>query len=92
MKEIYDDPNIGLGLGILSFYKIVKDKYIGIKRDDVEFFLKNQTVYQITRELRKGINKPIITTYPNERWAIDLIDMELYEEKKQWISTDFNSN
>ena len=40
LKEIYDDPNIGLGLGIVSFYKIVTDKYIGIKRDDVENFLK----------------------------------------------------
>ena len=28
LKEIYDDPNIGLGLGIVSFYKIVQDKYI----------------------------------------------------------------
>ena len=81
LKEIYDDPNIGLGLGIVSFYKIVKDKYIGIIRDDVEKFLKNQTVYQITKEPRKGINKPIITTYPNERWAMDLIDMELYEKE-----------
>ena len=81
LKEIYDDPNIGLGLGIVSFYKIVKDKYIGIIRDDVEKFLKNQTVYQITKEPRKGINKPIITTYPNERWAMDLIDMELYEKQ-----------
>ena len=24
-KEIYDDPNIGLGLGITFFYKLVKD-------------------------------------------------------------------
>ena len=81
LKEIYDDPNIGLGLGIVSFYKIVKDKYIGIIKDDVEIFKKNQTVYQITRERRKGINKPIITTYPNERWSIDLVDMELYEKQ-----------
>ena len=79
--EIYDDPNIGLGLGIVSFYNIVKDKYIGIKRDDIEHFLKNQTVYQITKEPKKGINKPIITTYPNERWAIDLVDMEIYEKQ-----------
>ena len=80
LKQIYDDPNIGLGLGlgIVSFYNIVKNKYIGIKRDDVEHFLKNQTVYQITKEPRKGINKPIITTHPNERWAIDLVDMKRY--------------
>ena len=68
--EIYDDPNLGLGLGIVSFYKIVKDKYIGITRDDFEKFIKNQTVYQITKEPKRGINKPIITTYPNERWPL----------------------
>ena len=81
LNEIYNDPNLGLGLGIVSFYKFVKNKYIGIIRDDVEKFLKNQTVYQITKEPRKGINKPIITTYPNERWAIDLVDMKIYEKQ-----------
>ena len=81
LKEIYDDPNLGLGLGIVSFYKIVKDKYIGITRDDVEKFIKNQTVYQITKEPKQGINKPIITTYPNERWAIDLVDMKIYKNQ-----------
>ena len=50
LKEIYDNPNIGLGLGITSFYKLVKDKYIGITRDDVEKFLKSQTNYQLTKE------------------------------------------
>ena len=67
LKEIYDDPNIGLGLGITSFYKLVKDKYIGITRDDVEKFLKSQTNYQSTKEPHRGINKPIIATYPNQR-------------------------
>ena len=81
LKEIYDDPNIGLGLGITSFYKLVKDKYIGITRDDVEKFLKNQTNYQLTKEPQHGINKPIIATYPNERWAIDTVDMKYYEKQ-----------
>ena len=30
LNEIYNDPNLGLGLGIVSFYNIVKHKYIGI--------------------------------------------------------------
>ena len=81
LKEIYDDPNIGLGLGITSFYKLVKDKYIGITRDDVEKFLKSRTNYQLTKEPHRGINKPIIATYPNQRWAIDLVDMQYYEKQ-----------
>ena len=81
LKEIYDDPNIGLGLGITSFYKLVKDKYIGITRDEVETFLKSRTNYQLTKEPHRGINKPIIATYPNQRWAIDLVDMKYYEKQ-----------
>ena len=81
LKEIYDDPNIGLGLGITSFYKLVKDKYIGITRDEVETFLKSRTNYQLTKQPHRGINKPIIAIYPNQRWAIDLVDMQYYEKQ-----------
>ncbi len=37
-------------------------------------------MYQITKEPKRGVNKPIITTYPNERWAFDLVDMKIYEK------------
>jgi hypothetical protein len=46
----------------------VKDKYIGITRDEVETFLKSRTNYQLAKEPHRGINKPIIATYPNQRW------------------------
>ena len=80
LQGLYDDANIGLGLGIISFYRVVINKYIGVNREDVEKFLKNQTVYQLTLEPHKGVNKPIITSYPNERWAIDLVDMNSYKD------------
>jgi len=81
LQELYDDPNLGLGFGIASFYHVVINKYIGIKRDDIEEFLKNQTVYQLTKEPHKGVNKPILSSFPNERWAIDLVDMNPYKDE-----------
>ena len=65
LKEIYDDPNIGLGLGITSFYKLVKDKYIGITRDEVETFLKTScfTLLQcatFTANIYENFRKPVL--------------------------------
>lgn len=78
MKALYDDITIGSGKGILAFYKLVASKYINIRRSDVEEFLKKQAYYQLQRPLTHITNKPIVATYPNQLYAIDLIDMEIY--------------
>lgn len=78
MKELYDNIKLGSAKGILSFYKLVSSKYINIKRSDCEDFLKKQTLYQLQRPLTHIVNKPIVATYPNQLYAIDLIDVEIY--------------
>jgi hypothetical protein len=78
LKDLYDDPNQGIGLGIQSFYDKISAKYLNIKRKEVSAFLKNQSVYQINKQEHKQVNKPIIGAYPNHRWAIDLVDMSRY--------------
>ena len=78
LKELYDDPAIGIGAGIKSFYNKITSKYIGIKRKDVEEFLKNQQYYQLTKGTKNIVNRPIIAKFPNHRWAIDLVDMNYY--------------
>jgi hypothetical protein len=63
---------------------------LGIKRDDIEAFLKNQTSYQLTKNPTKITNKPIITEYPNDRWQSDLIDMSnvaKHNSSQNWILT-----
>jgi IS30 family transposase len=79
MLNLYNDPNQGMGLGIQSMYNKLAEQYLNIKRKDVSAFIKQQSVYQITKQEPLPINKPIIGHHPNERWAVDLIDMILYE-------------
>lgn len=90
LKEIYDDPAQGFGLGIKTFYNNVISKYLNIKRKDVVEFLTHQSPYQLTQPEKKPINRPIVATYPNQRWAIDLVDMAIYEghnRHQKWILT-----
>ena len=90
LKELYDDPQIGTGAGIMSFYQKVCSKYLGIKRREIKDFLENQVPYQITKKPERPINRPVIGEYPNHRWEADLIDMTLYEgynKKRKYILT-----
>ncbi len=77
LKKIYDNPNIGLGLGIVSFYKIVKDKYIGIKRDDVEKFLKVRPITNWPKNhSAKLIN--LLSQHIRSKMGIDKAKMQFY--------------
>ena len=39
LKDMYNDPNQGIGLGIQSFYNKIKSKHLNIWRKDVQEFL-----------------------------------------------------
>ena len=86
LKKLFDDERTGVGSGITQFYHIVCSKYLNIKRKDVGDFLKRQKVYQMSRNTHHIINKPILASVPNERWAIDLVSMERYSgQNKNYI-------
>ena len=93
LKEIYNDPNQGIGLGIQSFYNKINSKYLNIRRKDAKEFLTNQSIYQINKPEPRPVNKPIVAKYPNHRLAIDLVDMSKYEghnHNKKWILTSID--
>ena len=83
MKELFDNDRSGVGSGIVQFYYNVRLKYLNIQRKDVADFLKRQKNYQLSRDTRHIINKPILASAPNERWSIDLIDMDRYTSKNK---------
>lgn len=83
MKEMFDNERTGVGSGIVQFYYNIRLKYLNIQRKDVADFLKRQKNYQLTRNTRHVINKPILASAPNSRWAIDLIDMDRYIDKNK---------
>ncbi len=67
-----------MGKGIVNFYKYVCSKYINIKRNDIEEFLKKQPNYQMNQRITHRVNKPIIAKAPNSIWCVDLIDLAKY--------------
>jgi transposase InsO family protein len=81
LEKLYRDDPSAFGKGIVSLYKYIITKYINITRKDVENFLKQQHNYQLTRNINKRTNKPIVADYPNQLWCMDLIDMEMYKGK-----------
>ena len=80
LLNLYQDPQIGIGMAVRSLYNKVVDKYLGIKRNVVEEFIKGQTSYQLTKQPTKVTNKPIVTEFPNDRWQADLVDMSSVSE------------
>jgi hypothetical protein len=90
LHDMYTNPDEGYGLGVQSFYEKVRFKYLNISRQQATDFLRKQTGYQLTKKERPIVNKPIVGNYPNERWAIDLIDIKTYESTNngnKWILT-----
>ena len=79
LRTLYDNLQSGVGKGVTEFYHQVASRYIGITRKEVNDFLVKQQSFQIARRFHHHINKPILVTYSNERWAIDLIDMQRYK-------------
>ncbi|NDB81572.1 MAG: transposase [Alphaproteobacteria bacterium] len=78
MQEIYDDIRKGLGTGLTAFYHQVAMKYLNIRKQDSNAFLKKQGDYLVGVIPKKKVSKPIIASAPNQRWGVDLIDMNAY--------------
>ena len=80
LKSIYDDPTLGLGIGINQFFYQVSRLYLNITRAYATNFLKSQGNYQIALHYHEPVNQPIIPTSSNERWGCDNISMDHYTE------------
>jgi hypothetical protein len=75
LKSEYNDKS-NMGKGVVSFYKYLNTKYININRQDVQDYLNSVPEYQMSKNIKYRINKPIVSKFVNQTWGIDLIDME----------------
>lgn len=82
-KTLEKEYKNSFGSGIVIFYKTIREKYINIKRTDVSAFIKQQQIPQLTDVFKHRTNKPIVASYPNEIWCLDLIDMSMYKTKNR---------
>lgn len=79
------------GAGIVAFYKTIREKYLNIKRSDVSAFIKRQPIPQMTSIFKHRTNKPIISKFPNQLWAVDLIELQYYKSKNRNYTYIFNA-
>jgi transposase InsO family protein len=71
-------PSAGVSHELL--YKVVRESFLGVTRDDVQAFLRKQWPYQLTRPWpAKKVNKSLTSRSQNEVWTIDLVDNNRYK-------------
>jgi len=87
IQNIYNNIARGLGQGLATFYHQVASTHLNISKRETDAFLRSQGDYLITRIPRRPrVNKPIEASVPNERWAIDLVDMNAFQNGHfKWI-------
>jgi len=79
LKELFNTDDNVVGKGIYGLFKYLQSKYIGFTRNDIQAFMEANSNYQMRQPLSSGrINKPIVSKFPNQLWACDLIDMEAF--------------
>lgn len=78
LKEIFETDDNVVGKGIYGLFKYLQSKYIGFTRNDIQAFMESNSNYQMRQPLTTRTNKPIISKFPNQLWACDLIDMDAF--------------
>ncbi len=69
-------------IGRDRFYALVKKRFAGISRVQVQEFLNNQEIHQLVTQVKKQrVNKAIVTSKPFERWQADLVDVSQKSSK-----------
>ncbi len=64
LQRVYDNPVTGLKSGE-KLWELVKEKFIGITKDDVLQFVKNLETTQLHKpRVKAAVNKPIIPSGP----------------------------
>ena len=76
LNVIFQDFQQGLGTGQNQFHTLVASHCLNIKRVQTTAFLKRQGNYHLPRQYEKIINKPILANVANERWGMDLINLD----------------
>ena len=74
LKKHFHGPE-GIGKGQNNFHHYILSKYLGITRDDVIAFLKNQPEYQLFQNKPRMTTSGIEAKYPLHIVAIDTVDI-----------------
>ena len=78
LDEVYNRPE-ATGKGQNQFHQYILQHYLGIKRRNVIAYLNTKPEYQMRQTKTRLVSKGIQATRPFQYWAIDLVDMNFYD-------------
>lgn len=87
ITEAYTNIQLGGYRGVLNIYDRITKEYLGITKDDVKKQLLNIEVHQINHISNSDVVvEPILSTFQNERWNCDLIDLASYSKSNNDVT------
>ena len=82
MERIRNDNSRGLGVGLSAFYNQILLTHLNIQKRYTDAFLSSKVNYQIAKTPVRSVVRPITAKVPNERWAMDIINMRSQNQQK----------
>lgn len=75
-KWYYDPSHPGFYAGINKLYRLARNRFPTVSRDDIEKWLASQETYRRYRFVRRKFKRnPIIAYYIDEKWECDIADL-----------------
>ena len=85
LKQYYD-PSTGL-VSLAKFYTKIKRDHPKLTLKQLKALISKQELNQLHTQRRKPKHlKPIVASYPNHIWQIDLLDLSNYSHKNNGIN------
>ena len=76
LLDYYNDPLTGF-IGRDKLYNKIKQNAVGVTKDSISQFLKQNETHQVHQDLHKQrVVKPIVVKKPGAHWQLDLVDYE----------------
>ena len=89
VKNIYNNPKLPASYsGLNKIYQLLKKKakYKNLKYSDLKKVLSKEETYQMYKSSKKTFpRRKVITSYLNDQWDIDLIDMSSFAKENDNI-------
>lgn len=85
METLFKHPSFNGHRGVRSFHERLSRNFLGVFREDVEKFMRNNEITQMSQPTEVKIIKPILSTKPFHIFECDLVDMSQYEKQNKKV-------
>ena len=89
LRKLWKDVKSGGYRGVETMFDRIRREVVGIRRSDIEDWIKKQSIKQLQQPIQQVITKPILTTRCFEHLEIDLIDADSLSDAKRGLNKQY---